>query len=90
VKNGRCVNQNGTLGGALLTMIEAVANSVRHAGIPLLEAVRMASLYPARVLRRDNELGRIATGYCASLAVFDQNFTMCGVVDQGAWLPLKV
>jgi N-acetylglucosamine-6-phosphate deacetylase len=90
VKNGRCVNQNGTFGGALLTMIEAVANSVRHAGIPLLEAVRMASLYPARVLRRDNELGRIAPGYCASLAVFDQNFTMRGVVDHGAWLPLKV
>jgi N-acetylglucosamine-6-phosphate deacetylase len=88
VKNGRCVNRDGTLGGALLTMHEAVANSVRHAGIPLLEAVRMATLYPARVVGRESELGRIAPGYLANFAIFDQNFAMRGVVDRGTWLPL--
>jgi N-acetylglucosamine-6-phosphate deacetylase len=88
VENGRCLNREGTLGGALLTMIEAVANSVRHAGIPLLEAVRMATLYPARIIGREGELGRIASGYLANLAVFDQNFAMRGVVDHGTWLPL--
>jgi N-acetylglucosamine-6-phosphate deacetylase len=88
VDNGRCLNREGTLGGALLTMIEAVANSVRHAGIPLLEAVRMATLYPARIIGREGELGRIASGYLANLAVFDQNFAMRGVVDHGTWLPL--
>jgi N-acetylglucosamine-6-phosphate deacetylase len=88
VENGRCVNRDGTLAGALLTMNEAVANSVRHAGIPLLEAVRMATLYPARVIGREGELGRIAPGYLANLAVFDQNFAMRAVVDQGTWLPL--
>jgi N-acetylglucosamine-6-phosphate deacetylase len=88
VKNGRCVNRDGTLGGALLTMNEAVANSVRHAGIPLLEAVRMATLYPARVVGRESELGRIAPGYLANFAIFDQNFAMRGVVDRGTWLPL--
>jgi N-acetylglucosamine-6-phosphate deacetylase len=88
VENGRCVNRDGTLGGALLTMNEAVANSVRHAGIPLLEAVRMATLYPARVVGRESELGRIAPGYLANFAIFDQNFAMRGVVDRGTWLPL--
>jgi N-acetylglucosamine-6-phosphate deacetylase len=88
VENGRCVNRDGTLAGALLTMNEAVANSVRHAGIPLLEAVRMATLYPARIIGREGELGRIAPEYLANLAVFDQNFTMRGVVDHGTWLPL--
>jgi N-acetylglucosamine-6-phosphate deacetylase len=88
VENGRCVNHDGTLAGALLTMNEAVANSVRHAGISLLEAVRMATLYPARIIGREDELGRIAPGYLANLAVFDQNFAMLGVVDRGTWLPL--
>jgi N-acetylglucosamine-6-phosphate deacetylase len=88
VENGRCVNRDGTLGGTLLTMNEAVANSVRYAGIPLLEAVRMATLYPARVIGREGELGRIASGYLANLAVFDQSFAMRGVVDHGTWLPL--
>jgi N-acetylglucosamine-6-phosphate deacetylase len=89
VENGRCVSRDGTLGGALLTMNEAVANSVRHAGIPLLEAVRMATLYPARIIGREGELGRIASGYIANLAIFDQSFAMRGVVDCGRWLPLR-
>jgi N-acetylglucosamine-6-phosphate deacetylase len=88
VEKGRCVNREGKLGGTLLTMNEAAANSVRYAGIPLLEAVRMATLYPARVIGREGELGRIAPGYIANLAVFDQSFAMRGVVDHGTWLPL--
>jgi N-acetylglucosamine-6-phosphate deacetylase len=88
VEKGRCVNREGKLGGTLLTMNEAVASSVRYAGIPLLEAVRMATLYPARVIGREGELGRIAPGYIANLAVFDQSFAMRGVVDHGTWLPL--
>ena len=87
VKEGRCVSADGTLGGALLTMIGAVANSVRHVGISLLEAVRMATLYPARVLRRDHELGKVVKGYLADLTVFDHDFVVRGVVVRGKWLP---
>jgi N-acetylglucosamine-6-phosphate deacetylase len=87
VKEGRCLSADGTLGGALLTMIEAVANSVRHAGIPLPEAVRMATLYPARVVRRDHELGKMMEGYLANLTVFDDDFVVRGVMDRGKWAP---
>jgi N-acetylglucosamine-6-phosphate deacetylase len=87
VKEGRCVSADGTLGGALLTMIAAIANSVRHAGIPLLEAVRMATLYPARVMKLDHEFGRVMEGYLADLTVFDHNFAVKGVVERGKWLP---
>jgi len=87
VKEGRCVSVDDTLGGALLTMIGAVANSVRHAGIPLLEAVRMATLYPARVVNRDHELGKVTEGYLADLTVFDDDFVVRGVVERGKWVP---
>jgi N-acetylglucosamine-6-phosphate deacetylase len=87
VKEGRCVSADGTLGGALLTMIGAVANSVRHAGIPLLEAVRMATLYPARVMKLDHELGRVMEGYLADFTIFDESFVVRGVVERGKWLP---
>jgi N-acetylglucosamine-6-phosphate deacetylase len=89
VKDGRCVNQDGTLAGAILTMIEAVANSVRSVGIPMLEAIRMAGLYPARVLKLDRDLGRLAAGYIANLAVCDENFRMRGAVYRGEWLPIQ-
>jgi len=36
VKNGRCVDENGTLGGARLTMNEAVQNCVEHCQIDLV------------------------------------------------------
>jgi N-acetylglucosamine-6-phosphate deacetylase len=87
VKEGRCVSADGTLGGALVTMIEAIANCVHHVGIPLLEAVRMASLYPARVLKRDHELGKVKAGYLADLTVFDDSFVVSGVVERGKWVP---
>jgi N-acetylglucosamine-6-phosphate deacetylase len=87
VKEGRCTSADGTLGGALLTMIEAVANAVRHVGIPLLEAIRMATLYPARVIGQEHELGRIKKGYLADLTIFDNDFVVQGVVQRGEWRP---
>lgn len=58
-RDGKCVDENGTLGGSALTMIEAVQNSVEHAGIALDEAIRMATLYPARAIGAGNTLGAI-------------------------------
>jgi N-acetylglucosamine-6-phosphate deacetylase len=87
-QNGRCVSQDGTLGGSALTMIEAIANCVHHVAIPLDEALRMASTYPAQLLGIDHELGQIASDYWANLAVFDHNFQMTAVVDQGEYQSL--
>ena len=43
-------------------MEKAVQNCVKEAGIPLEEAIRMATLYPARVANIDDVLGSIAVG----------------------------
>lgn len=58
-RDGKCVDENGTLGGSALTMIEAVQNTVEHAGIALDEALRMATLYPATAIGVESKLGRI-------------------------------
>jgi N-acetylglucosamine-6-phosphate deacetylase len=42
-------------------------------GLPLEEAARMASLYPAQFLRIDGTLGRIAPGYHADLVLLDDD-----------------
>lgn len=73
-RNGMCVDENGTLSGSALTMIEAVANSVQFIGIPLDEALRMASLYPARAMGVSNALGSIETGKVANLTAFTHDF----------------
>ncbi|WOD38349.1 N-acetylglucosamine-6-phosphate deacetylase [Nodosilinea sp. E11] len=88
-RNGRCVAADGTLGGAALTLIEAVGNCVRHGGISLAEALRMATLYPARAARIDRYLGQLAAGYQANVTLFaPHSLTIKGVIDQGslAWV----
>jgi hypothetical protein len=52
--------EDGTLAGSVLTMDAAVAYTVANLGIPLDEALRMGSLYPAQFLRLDRTRGRIA------------------------------
>lgn len=84
-RDGRCVSADGTLGGSALTMVQAIANCVRHAHIPLPEALRMASTYPAELMGVQHELGAIAPGYIANLAIFDDNFHITGVVDRGCY-----
>jgi N-acetylglucosamine-6-phosphate deacetylase len=72
VKNGMCVDENGTLAGSALDMASAVRNSVELLGLPLEQAARMASTYPAQFLGLEGELGRIAPGYRANLVLVDK------------------
>lgn len=72
-RDGRCATPDGTLAGSALDMASAVRNTVGLLGTPLEEAMRMAALYPAAFLGLDHELGRIAPGYRADLAVLDDS-----------------
>jgi N-acetylglucosamine-6-phosphate deacetylase len=85
-REGRCVSAEGTLGGSALTMIEAIANCVQFMGIPLAAAIQLATGNPAQLLGLDHELGVIAPGYIANLALFDETFTMRAVVDRGEFI----
>jgi N-acetylglucosamine-6-phosphate deacetylase len=67
--NGKLTTADGTLAGSDLDMASAVRNAVRHLGVKLEDALRMASLSPASFLKLDGELGRIAPGYRASLVL---------------------
>ncbi len=67
----RFVDRNGTLSGSALTMWQAVQNVMMHAGIPLEEALRMASTYPAEVIGQGHRWGKIKAGYAAQMVVMD-------------------
>ena len=68
---GRCVNAAGRLAGADLDMISAVNNLIRFADLDWREALRMASLHPARALGLDHQLGRIRPGCAANFVALD-------------------
>jgi N-acetylglucosamine-6-phosphate deacetylase len=62
---GRLTLADGTLAGSDLDMASAVRFAVRELGVGRAEALRMASLYPAALLRKDDRHGRIRPGYRA-------------------------
>jgi len=70
-RDGICQTAQGVLAGSALDMASAVRNAVQMLGLPLDEAVRMASTYPAEFLGFGDSHGRIAAGYRADLVMMD-------------------
>jgi N-acetylglucosamine-6-phosphate deacetylase len=87
VRDGVCQTAQGVLAGSALDMAAAVRNTVQMLGLPLDEAARMASTYPADFLGLGKTHGRIAAGCVADLVAIDDDFRVReswigGVSDQ--------
>lgn len=73
LENDQYVNSEGNLAGAAISIGEAIRNAVNEVGIPLQEAVEMATVRPAKALGLDSVMGRIEAGYPAVFTVFDES-----------------
>jgi N-acetylglucosamine-6-phosphate deacetylase len=82
-KGDRYTLPDGTLSGSSLTMLQAVKNGVEMAGIPLPEALRMASLYPAKLMGKEKKWGSIQTGAQADLILLDEQLNLLQVILAG-------
>lgn len=72
------------LASGAMGMDHCVRTMHRSAGIPLPEAVRMASLTPARILGVESEIGSLAIGKRADLLVLDRDLNVKQVFITGA------
>jgi N-acetylglucosamine-6-phosphate deacetylase len=63
----KLVAEDGALAGAAITMRDAVDYVVNTLEIPLAQALTMATLTPARLLRLEDRIGRLAPGLRADL-----------------------
>lgn len=63
----KLVAEDGTLAGAAITMRDAIDYLVNTLGVPLVDALTMATLTPARLLRVDDEIGQVKPGHRADL-----------------------
>ena len=82
-KGDRYTLADGTLSGSALTMLQAVKNGVQKAGIPLPEALRMASLYPASLMGLDKKWGSIQPGAQADFILLDEELNCLQVIVEG-------
>src|SRR6185369_10020458 len=74
--DGRLTTGEGTLAGAHLDMASAVRNAVGLARLPLEDALRAASLTPARFLGLDNERGALVQGARADLVALTEEMSV--------------
>ena len=81
VKDGVCRLKNGTLAGSTLTLDRAVRNLV-DIGIPLKDAVYMASQTPVKPLRI-NTIGCIKPGCKADFVILDEDLHVEEVYIEG-------
>ena len=82
VKNGAAWTGEGSdrcLAGSTSTLFEGVRTMVALVGVPLEEAVAMATLVPAKALGLDQELGSLASGKIANLIRFNDRWQLKGV-----------
>ena len=80
VKDGKCIDEDGVLGGAYLTMNDAVKNCVKQCNLSLSQSLAMASRIPAEVMGLGDVLGRIKAGYRADLIYMDLDTYTCKII----------
>jgi len=77
------ITPDGTLSGSNINMAQAVQNCVNHCDIQLHEALRMASLYPAKVMGLQNNISKIEVGYTANLIILNELLNVKEIFFQG-------
>jgi N-acetylglucosamine-6-phosphate deacetylase len=75
---------DGTLSGSLLPLNRALRNLVEHAGFEPAVAVQLATRNPARALGLEAELGSVAVGRTADLAVLDGRWEVIATLIAGS------
>src|SRR5215470_3753715 len=82
--DGKLTTAEGTLAGAHVDMATAVRNTVKLAQLPLEDALRAASLTPARFLGLDKERGTLAAGSRADLVALSDDLNVVATWVDGA------
>lgn len=73
---------DGTISGGAISLFESVRNIVQQVGVPLDEAIRMGTTYPARLLKR-TDIGNLNIGSIANVIIFTSDFELQDVLVKG-------
>ena len=69
--------------GSISTMDNLVRNMIALAGVPLTDAVKMATLTPARIMKAENSKGSLQAGKDADIILFDENIRIQATFVRG-------
>lgn len=69
--------------GSVATADRLVRTMVQLAEVPLVDAVKMITLTPAKIMKIDNKKGSIRRGKDADLVIFDENIKVLTTIIEG-------
>lgn len=76
LSDGKLISTTGELAGSVLDMITAVRNTHVKLNIPLDEAIKMATQYPANYIKQSALRGVLQQGYQADFVVLDNDLNV--------------
>ena len=83
---GMLIGDDTTFAGSSTLLNQMLPVLIDAVGIPLVEAVRMASLTPARAIGWADRKGSLEPGKDADVAVFNPDFTAWRTMIGGRWV----
>jgi N-acetylglucosamine-6-phosphate deacetylase len=86
IEGGVVRSSDGTIAGSALRMDEALRKYMSYAQIPFAQAVVAATYAPARLIRHDAEMGRIARGARADLSFWDKDYQVIATMVGGRFV----
>ncbi|KAB4444186.1 amidohydrolase family protein, partial [Bacteroides thetaiotaomicron] len=69
--------------GSVATADRLVRTMINIAGIPLIDAIRMITLTPARILHVDAQKGSLEEGKDADIVIFDNQINITTTISEG-------
>lgn len=79
----KCLLPDGTIAGSVLTLNKAVKNLFENTTLTVNEAVKCASLNPAKALGVSDCIGSIEIGKCADIMICDDDFNIKNTIIGG-------
>ncbi|MGQ4892220.1 MAG: N-acetylglucosamine-6-phosphate deacetylase [Candidatus Njordarchaeia archaeon] len=83
IKDGLAYVGEDILAGSTVTMIGTVKNAVEMLNLNIIDAVKMATVTPARAMKIDDRKGIIKVGYDGDIVIFDEKFNVKKTVKGG-------
>jgi N-acetylglucosamine-6-phosphate deacetylase len=84
VENGIArLKDNTAYAGSVTTMDVCVRNGINQVGLSLVDAIKMSSLTPAKIIGVDDRKGSLEKGKDADITIFDKDIKVTRTIGRG-------